>query len=85
MYYAKTDEFTEGEFRKIGIEIGKALKGRLTNYSAVITDNETNFVYLSEQLEKKYKLFFDHLTLIFQTNQVDFGLLPTLLQAVTCS
>jgi len=74
---AKTDEFTEGEFRKIGMEIGKALKGRLTNYSAVITDNETNFVYLSEQLERKYKLFFDHLILIFQTNQVDFGLLPS--------
>lgn len=28
---AKTDEFTESEFRKIGIEIGKVLKGRLTN------------------------------------------------------
>ena len=30
---AKTDEFTEDEFRKIGVEIGKALKRRLTHDS----------------------------------------------------
>jgi agmatine deiminase len=41
----------------------------------MITDNKTNFVYLSDKLENKYKNFFEGLKKEFIKNQVGFDIL----------
>ena len=42
----------------------------------MITDDQTNFVYLADTLSSKYPDFFKRLTFQFDSHKIDYGILP---------
>ena len=73
---AKSDEFTSDEFRPIGREIGKIMRRRLARITLAVSDEKTNFLYLSGLLKTKYGPFYKRRIPVLEKNHIDFGFLP---------